>query len=68
MGEGSAAGVPWGDGRETGDVGRLEEGMAGSFSFRTGVAHQVENEVRVLSYVGPCFPGTLHMSQNPLPR
>jgi len=24
MGEGSAAGVPWGDGRGTGDVGRLE--------------------------------------------
>ena len=26
MGEGSAAGVPWGDRRGTGDVGRLEGG------------------------------------------
>ena len=33
-----------------------------------GVAQQVQNELRVLSHVGPCFPGTLHMSQNPFPR
>ena len=28
----------------------------------------MENELRVLSHVAPCLPGTLHMSQNPLLR
>jgi hypothetical protein len=32
------------------------------------VAQQVENALRVLSHVAPCFPGTLHMSQNPFLR
>src|SRR5438105_15308965 len=32
------------------------------------VAQQGESELRVLSHVAPCLPGTLHMSQNPLLR
>jgi hypothetical protein len=40
----------------------------GHLVFGCGVAKQEENELRVLSYVGRCFPGTLHMSQNPFSR
>src|SRR4029453_10407195 len=40
----------------------------GHLVFGCGVAQQEENELRVLSYVGPCFPGTLHMSQTPFSR
>jgi hypothetical protein len=43
-------------------------GQQGHLVFGCGVAQQEENELRVLSYVGPCFPGTLHMSQNPFAR
>ena len=42
--------------------------LQGHLVFGCGVAQQEENELRVLSYVGPCFPGTLHMSQNPFAR
>ena len=42
--------------------------MQGHLVFGCGVAQQEENELRVLSYVGRCFPGTLHMSQNPFSR
>jgi hypothetical protein len=42
--------------------------VQGHLVFGCGVAQQEENELRVLSYVGRCFPGTLHMSQNPFSR
>ena len=50
--------------KSQGQVGVLQ----GHLVFGCGVAQQEENELRVLSYVGRCFPGTLHMSQNPFSR
>jgi hypothetical protein len=53
---------------EPSDVKAQDLGEQGHLVFGCGVAQQEENELRVLSYVGPCFPGTLHMSQNPFAR
>ena len=55
------------------NAGNLEALVAlydpqGHLVFGHGVAQPEKNELRVLSHVGPCFPGTLHMSQNPFSR
>jgi hypothetical protein len=40
----------------------------GHLIFGHGIALQEENKYRVLSHMEPCFPGTLHMRQNPVLR
>src|SRR5262249_21194367 len=49
-------------------IGRTSPSDQGHLVLGCGVAQQEENELRVLSYVGRCFPGTLPMTQIPFSR